>query len=54
MKLHEFNVEKKTELSYLTKVLLSNKRGKVQLDKERNMVLKGWEKFYREIRVSLE
>jgi len=40
MKLHEFNVEKETELLYLTKVLIDNKRGKVQLDKERNMVLK--------------
>jgi hypothetical protein len=40
MKLHEFNVEKKTELLYLTKVLLANKRGEVQLDKEINIVLK--------------
>jgi len=50
MKLREFNVEKKTELLYLTKVLLGNKRGKVQLEKERNMVPKEWEKFCREMK----
>jgi hypothetical protein len=37
---HESNVEKKPEILYLTKVLLANKRGELQLDKEINIVLK--------------
>jgi hypothetical protein len=49
MKLHEFNVEKKTELLYLTMVLLNNIRGEIQLAKEINIVLKR-EKFCSEIK----